>query len=145
MVDALTVLKLGADPPSIKGYRPPLFPRNQQLPLSRCNDVPQWEANQSEGLDWMMPTGLTRAHVSDFPVPQAAVPHLVGKEGRTVHGGPYGGGPFGCHYRHYWCRYWPRDSSDIVGPWKNAEIVHVFLGMLSKGVRSVLSQISGAG
>lgn len=36
------------------------------------------------GLDWLTPEGLTRTHVSQFPVPQTASRHLVRKVGRTI-------------------------------------------------------------
>lgn len=99
----------------------------------RCTIVPPTE------WAWLTPDGLSNADVCEVPVPQSAVPHLVGKGGRSV-----------------------REAEDrlgviigiidkfnedealvtLVGPPERVKVAGVVLPLLAKGVRSVLSRIS---
>ena len=90
----------------------------------------------------MTPEGLTRAHVSEFPVPQAAVPHLVGKGGRTVREAE---DRLGVIIGIIDAINDQEAAVTLVGPRENVEVAQVVLGLLAKGVRSALSRLGGVG
>lgn len=78
----------------------------------------------------------------EFPVPQAAVQHLVGRGGRTVRKAK---DRLGVIIGIIDAVNDQEAEVTLVGPREKVEIARVALGLLGKGVSSALSRLSGVG
>ena len=98
----------------------------------RCETVPpdRW--------DWLTPEGLSRTEVCEVPVPQTAVPHLVGKGGRTIREAE---DRLGIILDIMDANSGREAVVSIVGPPAKVAVAAAVLPILAKGSRTVLSRL----
>ena len=132
----------GVGPWDLAAWEPNEQDASRVLAHATATTSPRCEADQSAGLAWLSPEGLTRAHVSEFPVPRTAVPHLVGKGGRTVREAE---DRLGVIIGRIDADNDQEAAVTLVGPREKVEVAQVVLGLLAKGVRSALSRFGGVG